>query len=179
MNRLVRPLGLVAALALVGYAGVLVLADPDADDVVDDAIAKGQTQEGEREAVEQSRERLRRTARGLAMSPEGRLDGGHDPADRSSEPSAVPYGSGEVDPINAREGFSYAMSRVDEIVKDRRRLSQDEWDALYRETNDAFSALSMVVDPYDDQQMAELEAAHQRLLSSLRKVRVDGRKLAD
>lgn len=179
MHRLVRPLGLLAALALVGYAGMLVLADPEADEVVDDAIAEAQTQEGEREAVEQSRERLRRTARRLAMSPEGRLDGGHDPADRSSEPSAVAYGSGEVDATNAREGFSYAMSRVDEIVKDRRRLSQDEWDALYRETNDAFSALSMVVDPYDDQQMAELEEAHQRLRSGLRKVRVDGRKLAD
>jgi hypothetical protein len=180
MNRLVRPLGLLAALALVGYAGMLVLADPEADDVVDDAIAEARTQEGERDAAEQSRERLRRTARRLAMSPEGRLDdGGHDPADRSSEPSAVAYGSGEVDATNAREGFSYAMSRVDEIVEDRRRLSQDEWDALYRETNDAFSALSIVVDPYDDQQMAELEAAHERLRSGLRKVRVDGRKLAD
>lgn len=178
MNRLVRPLGLLAALALVGYAGMLVLADPEADDVVDDAIAEAQ--EGEPSAAEQSRERLRRTARRLAMSPEGRLDdGGQDPAHRDGEPSAVAYGSGEVDATNAREGFTYAMRRVDEIVQSRRRLSQDEWDALYRETNDAFSALSMVIDPYSDQQMAELEEAHERLRSGLRKVRVDGRKLAD
>lgn len=183
MFRWLKPLGLVAALALVGHAGFLLLAAPEADDVVEAAIADGQAGEEQRDALEASRERLRRAARRLAMSPEGRLDGdgGDDPEGRSGDGSAsfVPYGSGEVDSSNAREGFSYAMSRVDEIVESRRRLSQDEWDALYRETNDAFSALSMVVDPRDDLQMAELEAAHVRLRTGLRKVRVSGRKLAD
>lgn len=182
MHRWLKALGLVAALALVGYAGSLLLANPEADDVVEAAIADGQAGEEQRDAIEASRERLRRTARRLAMSPEGRLDdGGSPPDDRAGDGSAssVPYGSGEVDPINAREGFSYAMSRVDEIVESRRRVSQAEWDALYRETNDAFAALSMVVDPRDDLQVAELEAAHKRLRQGLRKVRVDGRKLAD
>lgn len=182
MFRWLKALGLVAALALVGYAGVLLLADPEADDVVEAAIADGRAGEEQRDALEASRERLRRTARRLAMSPEGRLDGdgGSDPEARSDgSASVVPYGSGEVDSSNAREGFSYAMSRVDEIVESRRRLSQDEWDALYRETNDAFTALSMVVDPRDDLQMAELEAAHVRLRTGLRKVRVAGQKLAD
>jgi hypothetical protein len=71
------------------------------------------------------------------------------------------------------------MSRVDAVVESRRRLSQDEWDALYREANDAFAALSMVIDPRDDLQLQELEAAHERLKQGLRKVRVDGQKLAD
>lgn len=183
MHRWLKPLGLVAALALVGYAGALLLANPEADDAVEAAIADGQAGEEQRDALEASRERLRRTARRLAMSPEGRLDddGGQPLDGRAGDGSAssVPYGSGEVDPINAREGFSYAMTRVDEIVESRRRLSQAEWDALYRETNDAFAALSMVVDPRDDLQVAELEAAHKRLRQGLRKVRVDGRKLAD
>lgn len=183
MHYWLKALGLVAALALVGYAGSLLLANSEADDVVEAAIADGQAGEEQRDAIEASRERLRRTARRLAMSPEGRLDddGGPSPDGRDGDGSAssVPYGSGEVDPINAREGFSYAMSRVDEIVESRRRVSQAEWDALYRETNDAFAALSMVVDPRDDLQVAELEAAHKRLRQGLRKVRVDGRKLAD
>jgi hypothetical protein len=182
MQRLLRPLGLLAALALVGYAGVLLLADPDADAVVEDAIADAQAGDGEEEALERSRERLRRSARGLAMSPEGRpLADGPEGAARSGEPSAsaVEYGSGEVDPTNAREGFAYAMRRVDAIVESRRRLSQAEWDALYRETNDAFAALSMVIDGTDDLQVVELEAAHRRLKVGLRKVRVAGHKLAD
>lgn len=179
MNRVLKPLGLVAALALVGYAGMLLLADPEADEVVEDAIAEGRAGEDQREAIVASRERLRRTARGLAMSPEGRPSGSDDRRASDASASAVAYGSGEVDPTNAREGFSYAMSRVDEIVESRRRLSQDEWDAIYRETNDAFAALSMVIDPHDDLQVAELEAAHKRLRLGLRKVRVDGQKLAD
>jgi L-arabinose isomerase len=183
MNRVLQPIGLLAAIALVVYAGVLLLADPEADEVVEDAIADGRAHhDGEREAIESSRERLRRAARGLAMSPEARVDGRDDrdgPNARSVDASAVPYGSGEVDPTNAREGFSYAMSRVEEIAESRRRLSQDEWDALYREANDAFSALSMVIDPHDDLQLAELETAHKRLQLGLRKVRVDGQKLAN
>jgi len=184
MNRLLRPLGLLAAVAVVGYAVVLLVANPEADEVVEDAIANGRAGEDQREVVEASRERLRRTARGLAMSPEARLDGrddGDDPEARSAKASVstVPYGSGEVDSDNAREGFSYAMSRVDAIVESRRRLSQEEWDALYREANDAFAALSMVVDSRDDLQVQELEAAHKRLKQGLRKVRVEGQKLAD
>jgi hypothetical protein len=182
MNRVLQSFGLLAAVALVLYAGVLLLADSEADEVVEDAIADGRAREDQREEVEASRERLRRVARGLAMSPEARVDGRDDrdgPNARSADASAVPYGSGEVDPTNAREGFSYAMTRVEEIAESRRRLPQDEWDALYREANDAFSALSMVIDPHDDLQLAELEAAHKRLQLGLRKVRVDGPKLAD
>jgi hypothetical protein len=84
-----------------------------------------------------------------------------------------------VDPTNAREGFSYAMTRVEALAESRRRVSQDEWDTLYREANDAFAALSIVIDPHDDLQVAELEMAHKRLRQGLRKVRVDGQKLAD
>jgi hypothetical protein len=186
MNRVLQPLGIVATVALVGYAGVLLLANPEADEVVEGTIADAQVGEGEddREQLDRSRERLRRTARGLAMSPEG-PDGEREREDReaelaSGEPApAVPYGSGEVDDRNARDGFAYAMRRVDEIGESRRRLSQDEWDALYRETNDAFAALSTVIDSRDDLQVAELEAAHKRLKQGLRKVRVSGQKLAD
>lgn len=177
MTRLLRPIGIVVTVALVGYAALLLLANPEADGVVEEAIEAAQAGEDQRDELEQSRERLRRTARGLAMSPEGspdRSDGDGRPAMTS-----VPYGSGEIDDYSARTGFSNAMVRVDEIVQSRRRLSQEEWDQLYRETNDAFAALSIMVDARDDAQMAELEAAHKRLKQGLRKVRVRGRKLAD
>jgi hypothetical protein len=184
MKRWLPLFGLLAAVALVGYALGLLLANPEADEAVEDAIARGQAGEDQQEVVEASRERLRRAARGLAMSPEARIDGRGDPDDpdgrsASASASTVPYGSGEVDSSNAREGFSYAMSRVDAVVESRRRLSQAEWEALYREANDAFAALSIVVDPRDDLQMQELETAHERLKQGLRKVRVDGQKLAD
>lgn len=176
MTRVLRLLGTVAALSLVAYAAYLLLADPSADDVVEKAIADGREGDDQREAIERSRERLRRTARGYAVSPEGRPD---DPSRRGELASAVPYGSGEIDAQSARQGFSYAMDRVDEIVKSRRRLSQEEWDQLYRESNDAFAALSMMVNARDDHEMAELEAAHKRLKRGLGKVRVHGQKLAD
>lgn len=178
MTRLLRALGILATVGLLGYAGALLLADPDADAVVEDAIADAQDDEGAREEIERNRERLRRTARGLALSPEG-----PDPVDEADRPAApvaaVPYGSGEVTEEVARDGFTYAMDRVDELAKSRQRVSQEEWDALYREANDAFAALSMVLDARDEAQAAELEAAHQRLTKGLGKVRVRGRKLAD
>lgn len=184
-----QPLGLLAAVALVGYAGIKVLADPEADEVVEGAIADGRATGGqgdaEQEALERSRDQLRRKARRLAFSPEGasRRGSDDDPSGRAVDPAGVGaaayYGSGEVDPTNAREGFYYAMARVDEIAESRRRLSQEEWDQLYREANDAFAALSSVIDGNDDSQLAELEVAHKRLREGLRKVRVQGRKLAD
>lgn len=180
-----QPLGLLAAVALVGTVGFQLLADPEANEVVEDAIADGRAPGGEEEheALARSRDHLRRKARRLALSPEGRSRGSDDdPGVRSVDPAGIAsayYGSGEVDPTNAREGFTYAMDRVDEIAESRRRLSQEEWDALYREANDAFAALSSVIDGNDDSQLAELEAAHKRLRQGLRKVRVHGRKLAD
>jgi hypothetical protein len=175
-------LGIAVTIALVGYAAMLLLCTPEADEAGEEAIVAGEASEDEREELERSRERLRRTARGLALSPEGRpaADDPDEEAPPLREPaSTVPYGSGEIDDQTARDGFDYAMTRVEDIVKSRRRLPQDEWDALYRETNDAFAALSMVLDAHDETQAAELEAAHERLEQGLRKVRVRGRKLAD
>jgi hypothetical protein len=181
-----QPLGLLAAIVLVGYAGYMVLVDPKADEVVEDAIADGRATGGEAEqdALERSRDHRRNKARRLAFSPEGptRRTADDGPRVRGVDPAGVGagyYGSGEVDPSNAREGFSYAMARVDEIAASRRRLTQEEWDALYREANDAFAALSTMIDGKDESQLAELERAHKRLREGLAKVRVEGRKLAD
>lgn len=178
MTRLLRALGILLSVSLVGYAAVLLVSDPEADEVVEDAIADAQADEGQREEIERNRDRLRRTARGLAMTPEGSPR--FDEAGRQEAPvSVTPFGSGEIDEQTARDGFTYAMGRVDEIVKSRRRLSQDEWDSLYRETNDAFAAFSIMIDAHDDAQAAELEEAHKRLKKGLGKVRVRGRKLAN
>lgn len=177
MNRLIRAFGLLVTVSLVGYAVVLLVSDPEADEVVEDAIADARVGEDPRDEIDRNRERLRRTARRLAMSPEGPTEPGL--AGGPNSVSTVPYGSGEVDEPTARDGFTYAMGRVDEIVESRRRLTQEEWDQLYRETNDAFAALSMVLDAHDETQAAELEAAHLRLIKGLRKVRVRGQKLAD
>ncbi|MCX4241474.1 hypothetical protein [Paraliomyxa miuraensis] len=176
MNRLLQALGLLATVVLVGYAVVLSLSNPDADEVVEDVIADAQADEGHREELERNREILRRTARGLAMTPGAQVE--HvEQASRAEPVPSAPYGSGQIDEATAREGFDYAMDRVDGIIESRRRLEQDEWQQLYRETNDAFAALSMMLDATNEAQAAELETAHGRLKKGLGKVRVRGRKL--
>lgn len=177
MDRLIRILGIGVTVGLVVYAAVLLFGDPNADDVVEDAIAEGELGEDEQKRAEQARERMRMVGRGLAMSPDGNASM---PEVVSSEApiTTVPYGSGEIDETTARDGFEYAMGKVGTVIKSRRRLSMEEWDALYRETNDAFSALSIVLDGNDEAQMAELELAHKRLKLALKRVKVRGRKLA-
>lgn len=186
MTRWLQPLGLAALVALVGYAGFRLLVDSDADEAVEDLITDAQSIEQEQEIVERARDHRRKVARRLAMTPESARDG-DDPSGRvgiaagvgQTDVSSADYGSGQVDPSNAREGFSATMDRVEALAKSRRRLTQEEWDALYREANDAFAALSMMIDGHDDAQLVELEAAHLRLKQGLRKVRVRGQKLAD
>lgn len=172
MDRLIRAVGLVATFALVGYAAWLLLADSDADEEVEYAIADAARAD---DTEQQAQARIREINRRLALSPAG-PDGAAAVTPEASPPSIVPYGSGEIDSQTARDGFEYAMGRVDAIVQARRRLSQDEWDSLYRETNDAFAALSIVLDASDEAQRAELEDAHQRLQQRLRKVKVRGKK---
>ena len=177
MDRLLRVLGIGVTVALVVYAATLLLTD--ADEVVDDAIADAQLGEDQQEQAERARERVRMLGRGLAMSPDGAPVSAEAVSSEAAPGDAyVQYGSGQVDQRSARDGFEYAMGRVDEVVKSRRRLSMDDWDALYREANDAFSALSIVLDAADEAQLTELEAAHKRLKQGLRKVRVRGRKFA-
>ena len=182
MDRLLRTLGIVVTVALVGYAAWLLLGNSDADEVVDSAIADAKDPDV-RSIDRWAQERRREVDRRLALSPvsveEPALAEPPSGAEAVSMPEGTaPYGSGEIDAPTARQGFEYAMDQVDAIINARRRLSQDEWHALYRQTNDAFSALSIVLDATDEEQLAELEAAHQRLLKRLRRVKVRGRKFS-
>ncbi len=104
-----------------------------------------------------------------------------DDRDRAQDPVAAPdddYGSGTIDRRAAAEGFAYAMGQLDAALEQRKRLEQSEWRELYRQANDAFSALSMHLDASEPGDREELEQAHQRLMSGLRRVRVHGRKFA-
>ncbi len=177
MLRFVRTFGLVVTACLVAYAGWLLLFDADADDVVAGALADARGDDDPRAEVVEHRERLEQVARGMALAP-GRAAREAQALAEEEEPPApvVPYGSGELDLEGVRSGFSYAMDRVDKVVKSRKRLDQAQWATLYRETNDAFSALSIMLDASDETQAAELEAAHKQLKQKLRRVRVRGRK---
>ncbi|MEM9454344.1 MAG: hypothetical protein AAGF11_09205 [Myxococcota bacterium] len=182
MDRLLRTLGIVLTVALVGYAAWLLLVDTDADDVVDSAIADAKDPDV-RSIDRWAQERRREVDRRLALSPASSEEPvASEPPPESAAVSmpegTAPYGSGEIDAPTARQGFEHAMDRVDAVIDARRRISQDQWHVLYRETNDAFSALSIVLDASDEEQLAELEAAHQRLLKRLRRVRVRGRKFS-
>ncbi|MCH9688019.1 MAG: hypothetical protein K0V04_41700 [Deltaproteobacteria bacterium] len=177
VRHILRSLGLAATAGLVGYAGWLLLFDPDADDIVDDAIADANVETTKREEQEAHRAALQRVARGMALSPDGVRSEPEPIIEDEPEPAVtVPYGSGELDLQTVRSGFTYAMDRVDAVIKSRKRLDQQEWSRLYRETNDSFSALSIMLDATDEEQAAELEAAHKQLKKKLHRVRVRGAK---
>jgi len=86
--------------------------------------------------------------------------------------------AGPVTREDAEAGFDYAMRRVEQIAGRRRRLKQEDWEELYREANDAFSAYSAHLDATDVEQAALLEDAYTRLKKGLQRVRVRGKKLA-
>lgn len=177
MDRLIRIVGVGLTLALVGYAAILLFGNPDVDGVMEDVIADGERGEAQPEMSPETRERMRMVGRGLAMSPDGDALG---PEALASEApiSSVPYGSGEIDITSARDGFDYAMGKVGTVGDSRRRVTVEEWDELYREANDAFAALSIVLDAKNEAELAELEEAHVRLKKGLKRVRVRGRKFA-
>lgn len=177
MVRAFRALGIVATLALVGYAVVLLMFGDDVEDAVEGAIVDGKAAAEQSSEVEQRRERLGAVARGLAAAPRQKKAGPQTLSVEVEVPApAIAYGSGELDIEEVRQGFVYAMDRVDAVVASRKRISVADWDVLYREANDAYSALSIVLDASQEDQLAELEAAHVRLKKGLKRVRVRGRK---
>ena len=68
MSSVIRTLGILTTVGLVGYAGVLLLGNPEADQVVEDTVVDAQTNEEAVEARDERRERLEMVARGM-MAP--------------------------------------------------------------------------------------------------------------
>ena len=122
---------------------------------------------------ERQRQRYAAAARGLDPRQLGQLPAD---ADEVEPPPLLGGPAGEVTPENARAGFDYAMRRVERLADRRRRLSVEQWNVLYREANDAYAALSMVLDAQEDSERQELEDAHKRLKDGLKRVRVRGKK---
>jgi hypothetical protein len=168
----------LAAVLLAGYA-VTLLSDPG--DVVDEADeARRVGPDGEsldpREAAQRERERFAAAGRAFdrrTFEARGRLP---DDADEVAPPDLVDAPGAEPTLEGARAGFDYAMRRVEKIAERRRRLSSDQWQVLYREANDAYAALSTLLDAEDPRQRAELEEAHVRLKAGLGEVKVWGDK---
>lgn len=180
MSTLLRAIGIVGTLSLVGYAMVLMFGEPEADEAVEDVIADAQSEEEVVEAeVLRRRERVAQVARGITRA--GGPDGEARPVEDDLAPEVpaptVPYGSGELDSESARSSFDYAMNRVESVGRSRKWLMPEDWEKLYREANDSFTALSIVLDPSDESDSAELELAYVRLKKGLKRVRVRGRKL--
>lgn len=175
MSSVIRTLGILTTVGLVGYAGVLLLGNPEADQVVEDTVVDAQTNEEAVEARDERRERLEMVARGMMAPKRNSTMPEDDPAAAVPAPE-IPYGSGELKLDDVRVSFDYAMDRVDAVVKSRKRITKEDWDKLYREANDSFAALSIVLDAHDEAQNAELEAAHARLKKGLKRVRIRGRK---
>ena len=165
----------IVAVALAGYAGwLLVDAGREYDTMARDAYRDVDDQQVD--ARKQALERRRRLAAGgLVANRESRpADPLMSDADVSA-PTINPHG--RLTRPDAQAGFDYAMRRVEQIADRRRRLRPDEWDELYREANDAFSAYSVYVDATDVDEAAALEDAHRRLKKGLKRVRVRGKKL--
>jgi hypothetical protein len=177
MQSKVAILAAAAAVALAGYAALLVCSP---DDVLEEASDAYTPEDGKavdaRRVAQQDRDRFVAAARGF--DPRMVAGAGRLPADADEvPPPPLLEGPGSaVTPAGARAGFDYAMRRVEKLVERRRRLSTEQWQVLYREANDAYAALSIVLDARDERELAELERAHKRLKEGLAQVRVRGKK---
>ena len=166
----------VAAVGIAGYALTMLLSGGDVVDEAEEAYlgADGQPVDARTQAQRQ-RERFAAAARGL--DPRTRGHGAlPDDADDVEPPPLVGEPGTPPTPQSARAGFDYAMRRVERLVERRRRLSVEQWQVLYREANDAYAALSIVLDASEPGQLQELETAHKRLQEGLAQVRVLGHK---
>ncbi len=170
----------VAAVALALYAGAqLVDVGGEYDEMAEDAYlgVDGDAVDARAEA-EEARERLALADRGVALGSVERRAADPLMADNEVPAPALDL-TQPLSPEDAQAGFDYAMRRVERIAKTRRRLKVDQWQELYREANDAFSAYSMHLDATDADQLAKLEDAHVRLKKGLKRVRVRGKKFAE
>jgi hypothetical protein len=169
----IKALAVVAALGLAGYAAWTVLDTEVTDEAVSDVLvdADGEPLD-DREIAERERRRFAAAAR--TFDPRNVDSALPSEADEVEPP--VEDGSATITPSNARIGFDYAMRRVEKLADTRKRLEPEQWQALYREANDAYAALSIVLDAEHDAERTELEEAHRRLQEGLRRVRVRGKK---
>lgn len=167
----------VGALGLTAWAGWLVLNPGEALDEAEDAILGPDGEPVDpREENRIERDRLAAVARGLSpketsMRTEALVSEAEVPP-----PPQLAESHGEITREQAELGFDYAMRRVERLARKKKKLRREDWDAVYREANDAFSALSIQLDATDDEDLAVLEAAHARLKKGLGKVKVRGRK---
>lgn len=173
----------IASVALAMYAGWSMLDVGTEYDAMADEVYLDQDGEplDEREQADRRRQRLAAVARGVRhASPDDEQSDNSDEA-LLAESEVAPPDSDMAGPLtfdDAQAGFDYAMRRVERVAKRRRRIKTDQWERLYRQANDAFSAYSMQLDPNDVDQLAVLEDAHRRLKQGLKRVRVRGKKFA-
>lgn len=163
----------LGAVILASYAlYVLVSPPPAAIEEAASAWADEDAPADERAHAEEERRRLAAIARGNASRAADL------PVDEFEVPpppvSDTPGGA--ITATSARVGFDYSMRRVEKIGARKRRLKPEQWEALYREANDAYAALATTLDAKDPAQLTELEEAHRRLKEGLAAVRVRGRK---
>ena len=180
MKTSVRTLSVLGALGLVSWAAWLVLNPGEAlEDAAEEAILGP---DGEpidaREENRIERARLAAVARGLSPRETTMRSEALVSEEEVPPPPQLADAHGEITREQAELGFDYAMRRVERLARKSRhkKLLREDWDALYREANDAFSALSIHLDATDTQDLATLERAHARLKKSLGKVKVRGRK---
>jgi hypothetical protein len=173
-----RQILVLAGVGVIAYVGMRWWLDDAAVDPTDQMVVgvDGRLLD-EREQRDEERRRRLAGARGLAPSSdeeaviEAELAELDDPTFDAEGLSGT-----EITPASAEAGFDYAMRRVARAGKRKKRLRPETWDRLYRQANDAFTALSMTLDARDPDELARLEAAHAKLREGLARVRVRGDK---
>ena len=168
----IRIAAALGAVVLAGYALYLLMQPPGGVDEAGSAWGAEGSPADERAEAEQERRRVAAAARG-AFAQDAQL-----PVDDFEVPPPPAAGTpgAEITAESARAGFDYSMRRVETIGARKRRLKPEQWEALYREANDAYAALAITLDAKDEAQLRELEDAHRRLKEALATVRVRGRK---
>lgn len=168
-----RTLGVLAALSITGYAVSVLLSD-DLGALSAGLFEVGAEPVDPEKQHEAESARMRALARGMTWRTGSVLDD----VESDLPAPAVDPSDLRVTEDDARAGFDYVVHKVEKLGRKRRRLEPEEWDDVWRTSNDAFTALSMHLDASNPTEAAELEEAHHRLKQALRRVRVRGGKSA-
>ena len=85
-------------------------------------------------------------------------------------------GDPNVSAEEARKSFATALAELDQILIDKKRLSEEEFRTINRWANDAFTGYSNHLDAREPGEKEQLEAAHRQLVERLGRLRKRVRK---
>ena len=112
---------------------------------------------------------------GISLDMRGRTPKGAGVPPVFAASGGIP-GQEDVKPGDARAAFGNALAELDQILADRRRISQAQYEEIYRWANDAYTGYSVHLDAREAEDRDALDDAHAQLLERLGKLKRRVRK---